>query len=475
LSEESRLGREQIETAYILKRILDAGVRVFFYLEDRERTLDNPMDKIVLSLQHFASEMERERARLRTYDAMARKAQAGHVTGGRVYGYDNVDVFAPDLGADGRPRRMFVSRRINETQAPIVRRIFMLCSDGYGLTKIAEALNADRIAPPRGDGNGWAPTAVRELLHRELYRGVIVWNRSQKIMRGGTRKQRKRPVSEWLRRPAEELRIISDTVWEAAHRRLARTRNTFGPGAGRSPAPLGLMSPYLLSGLGRCALCGGSIIAISRHHGRRRGFFYGCAYNSKRGPTVCRNNLHMRQETLENAVIDSVAAGCDDAEVSAAIERALELVQERREGARENRRTHEEALRAIRAEEARLIDAVKQGHELNALVVALHKAQERRQTLEHQVSSTAIDRLPDPGQLRARLMKRAAEIRRVLDSRGPEVRRVLQAVVTDRLDFAPFNHGALRGYQFSGTGSYGGELLGDTCPTSNGGPNGIRT
>jgi site-specific DNA recombinase len=478
MSEESRLGREQIETAYILKRILDAGVRVFFYLEDRERTLDNPMDKIVLSLQHFASEMERERARLRTYDAMARKAQAGHVTGGRVYGYDNVDVFAPDLGADGRPRRIFVSRRIDETQAAIVRRIFMLCADGYGLTKIAKALNAAGIAPPRGDGNGWAPTAVRELLHRELYRGVIVWNRSQKIMRGGTRKQRKRPASEWLRRPAEELRIVSDAVWEAAHRRLAATRNTFRRGAGQSPPPLGLISPYLLSGLGRCAFCGGSLIAMSRHHGRRRGFFYGCAYNSKRGPTVCRNNFHMSQEILEGAVLDSVAASFDESEVAAAIDRALGLLEERREAARQGRRTHEEALSIVRAEEARLIDAVKQGQELNALVAALHTAQERRRTLEHQmavVSSTAIDRLPDPGRLRAALMKRAANVRRVLTRREADARRVLQSVITERLEFAPFNDGEMRGYQFSGTGSYGEELLGDICPTSNGGPNGIRT
>ena len=37
MSEESRLGREQIETAYALKQITDAGVRIFFYLEDREK------------------------------------------------------------------------------------------------------------------------------------------------------------------------------------------------------------------------------------------------------------------------------------------------------------------------------------------------------------------------------------------------------------------------------------------------------
>jgi len=44
MSEESRLGREQIETAYALKQIITAGVRVFYYLEDRERTLGSPTD-----------------------------------------------------------------------------------------------------------------------------------------------------------------------------------------------------------------------------------------------------------------------------------------------------------------------------------------------------------------------------------------------------------------------------------------------
>jgi DNA invertase Pin-like site-specific DNA recombinase len=36
MSEVSRLGREQIETAYALKQLSVAGVRCFSYLEDRE-------------------------------------------------------------------------------------------------------------------------------------------------------------------------------------------------------------------------------------------------------------------------------------------------------------------------------------------------------------------------------------------------------------------------------------------------------
>src|SRR5256885_2460393 len=143
MSEESRLGREAIETAYALKQLVTAGVRVFFYLEDRERTLETPTDKIMLSLTTFADELEREKARQRTYDAMLRKARAGHVTGGRVFGYDNVAV----AGADGKPSH--VERRIDDVEAATVRRIFELCAAGVGYTRIAKVLNDEHAPSPR--------------------------------------------------------------------------------------------------------------------------------------------------------------------------------------------------------------------------------------------------------------------------------------------------------------------------------------
>ena len=61
MSEESRLGREQIQTAFALQQITDAGVRVWYYLNDQERKLDTAMDKIMGSLAGFSAEMERER------------------------------------------------------------------------------------------------------------------------------------------------------------------------------------------------------------------------------------------------------------------------------------------------------------------------------------------------------------------------------------------------------------------------------
>jgi DNA invertase Pin-like site-specific DNA recombinase len=168
MSEESRLGRESIETAYALKQLVQAGVRVFFYMEDRERTLDSPTDKIMMSLTAFADELEREKARQRTYDAMSRKARAGHVTGGWVFGYDNIEVAGPD------GKRAHVRRQINEAESVIVRRIFDLSRTGHGLTAIAKTLNAEAAPSPRAQQNrphAWAPSSVREVLHRTCTEG----------------------------------------------------------------------------------------------------------------------------------------------------------------------------------------------------------------------------------------------------------------------------------------------------------------
>ena len=45
MADESRLGREQIEVSYALKQLVTAGVRVFCYLTDSERTLNTPIEK----------------------------------------------------------------------------------------------------------------------------------------------------------------------------------------------------------------------------------------------------------------------------------------------------------------------------------------------------------------------------------------------------------------------------------------------
>src|SRR5215472_14968145 len=199
MSEESRIGREQIETAYIIKQILDAGVRLFYYLDDRERT----------------------------HDALLRLARGGYVTGGKVYGYDNVRASTP--GPAGGPHRAPARRVINPAQAAVVRRIFEWSADGWGITRIAKQLNAEGISPPRGGEHGWAPSAVREMLYNELYRGRVLWNRTRKTHRQGTKTQETRAPEDRIEVELPECRIVSDDLWDAAHAALGRRSRVFVP------------------------------------------------------------------------------------------------------------------------------------------------------------------------------------------------------------------------------------------------------
>jgi site-specific DNA recombinase len=157
------------------------------------------------------------------------RRKPGYVTGGRVFGYRNHDV-AIGVDAHGRPIRSHVERRINEDEAVVVREIFSLAAQGVGRAAIAKRLNLQGRQSPRaqqGRLNGWWQSSVREVLFRDTYRGVIVWNKTKKRDEFGRAKAKDRPASEWMRIEAPQLRIVSDAQWNAAHERLANTRAAY--------------------------------------------------------------------------------------------------------------------------------------------------------------------------------------------------------------------------------------------------------
>jgi len=92
MSEESRLGRDQIRMTYALQESIDAGVRIWVYLDNREITLADATQTAMAQLRGFGAAIEREGASKRTHDALTRKAKALQVTGGRVYGFLEGDV-----------------------------------------------------------------------------------------------------------------------------------------------------------------------------------------------------------------------------------------------------------------------------------------------------------------------------------------------------------------------------------------------
>jgi Recombinase len=144
--------------------------------------------------------------------------------------------YEPVRTADGHATRAIV-----EAEADVVRRIFALARDGYGVKRIAATLNGDAAPAPRKAGRvaGWAPSTVRGVLHNELYRGTLVWSRTRKRDVWGQRRPSRRDESEVVRVDIPELRIVDETVWQRAHERLDAGRALYFARAGSGAAPGG--------------------------------------------------------------------------------------------------------------------------------------------------------------------------------------------------------------------------------------------
>jgi DNA invertase Pin-like site-specific DNA recombinase len=474
MSEESRLGREQIQTAFALQQITDAGVRVFFYLTDQERKLDTAIEKIMGALAGFASEMEREKTSQRVHDALRKKAAALQVTGCRVYGYDNLEV----LGPTGE--RLHVVRRINRDEAAIVRRLFerYVAGDG-GLATIAKELNGEGVPPPRGHRRGWAPSCVRAILHRELYRGMVVWNKTQAIMRRGTKTSRKRPKADWLRFDAPDLRIIPEELWERVDRKIRKTRHAFARTAnGRlcgHPSGADLRSAYLLSGLAKCAICGGSLVAYKRKRGDGKDLYI-CVFHHKLGPAVCTNDHRIHQQTLDSALLHALKSVLDEQMIADAVRRALAEIRAGQTQFPDQRLALERQLSLVEARLRHLVEAIATGKATDAIYSELHKEEAEKKTLTGQLDN--LEKLVriislDATRIERDLRARIADLKGLLGKHVPQTRQMLRKLLDGPILCTPFTDARGKGYEVTATGSYAGLFRVPVAVNDGGGEGGI--
>jgi hypothetical protein len=362
------------------------------------------------------------------------------VTGGSCFGYTNVDV------ADSH-----VERVINPEEAAVVKRIFALAASGTGFTRIAKQLNAEGALSPRpqqGRPSGWAPSSVRALLFRPIYRGVIVWNQSKKRDKWGQHRQTARPAEEWITVPAPHLRIVEDDLWNTVHERLRRIRESLEQAAG---GPLGgrkhqdMDSAYLLTGFARCGVCGGPLGVMSRPSGKGRKFVYGCLTRRRRGPTTCANTVLVRMDRVDTAVIGALLVALGDDVVWRLLERLFDAMEP--PAVAETLHAQQAALRALDGKIANLLGAIEQGGTTPALIQHLHARQAERETLvkaiaaNEAVTGMQIEREIIREEVRAHL----AEWRAWLTADHEDRRQLLREVLLSPIRFTP---GSAKSYVF---------------------------
>lgn len=404
-----RLSRDLVEQETIVRRLEHRGLRIVG-VSDGYDTNSGESRKLTRGMRGLVNEIFIDDLRAKTHRGLAGQVERGFHAGGLSFGYRSVAT------NDGH------CLVIDEEAAKWVRWIFEHYADGWSCQRIAAELNRVGVRSPR---NGtWAVSAIygcpqkgSGILNNVLYRGQYIWNRSQWLKDPDTGKRQRtvRPVAEWQTLERPELRIVDEPLWNAVQSRFRRPRRLDGGGGpGRKPRTL-------LSGLLRCGLCGGAVIAVDSIH-------YGCAARKDRGPTVC-TGLRTSRRTLETRVLAVVHDELLSAQAVTNMQKQVRRVIAQR--ARD--RSDGDAARNARLAEldrkiSRLVDAISDVGISAALKERLAEAETERDQLKS-APSAGNAALGIPRDLMARYKRTVADLRGALSGDTSRARPLLQELL----------------------------------------------
>lgn len=230
-----RLSRDTLDLLKTVKQLEEYGVSVRSITEPFETS--SPVGKFTLTMVSSMAQMEKDTIRDRSRLGMKRGAESGRWMGGRApFGYQILN---------GR-------LEIKETEALIVREIFLAYATGNTTQSIADSMNARNVPIPAAwrfsfmQHAQWRDSTVQKLLHNELYRGTFQWNKSQTVRVEGKRiGQTSSPDSERIATTVPS--IVTVNIFNKVQDRLKANLKFSSRNAKRE---------YPLRGLVFCGVCG---------------------------------------------------------------------------------------------------------------------------------------------------------------------------------------------------------------------------
>lgn len=230
----------------------------------------------------------------------------GRIPGSYAYGY------RPKPGAPGE-------RIIDESEAKIVRRIFIEYTSGRSTRDIAADLTREGVPSPgatrhknKAGRTTWNHQCItggrhgRGIIGNELYIGEIHWNVRSTILNPDTQKKQKRrnPEERHIIVKNAELRIVPQALWDSAQKvRSERAIHMFGPtGKPRRRPVVPRNNEHPLAGVLRCSVCNGHMrIAQSSRNGGPRA---ACANAHQRG--TCEHTRSFDMDVLLRDVAEKM-------------------------------------------------------------------------------------------------------------------------------------------------------------------------
>lgn len=207
--EISRFARDTLDSIQYTRRLLEAGVGVFFQA-DNINTLHTDAE-LRLTIMASLAQDEVRRLSERVRFGMRRAYEAGRVLGNEnIYGY----------------RKEKGRLTIDEEQAAFVRALFQLYDSGkYGFRAIARVMG--EMGFTNQAGNPLNPGTLRQILENPKYKGYY-HGRLTESRDYRSKKKEKLPVEKQLCYKDENIpAIVSEELWDRVNARLAGRREKF--------------------------------------------------------------------------------------------------------------------------------------------------------------------------------------------------------------------------------------------------------
>lgn len=150
---------------------------------------------------------------------------------------------------------------VDEEAAAVVRRVYQMVIDGYGVRAIADTLTADKVLIPAAyaklncpennhskgyqDPCRWSPTSVGYILAKQDYMGHTVLGKTITVNYKGKKRRKAEPDELMIFKNTHEA-IVDEETWQLAHKLKKTFRRNSYPDRPANP----------LTGLVYCADCG---------------------------------------------------------------------------------------------------------------------------------------------------------------------------------------------------------------------------
>ena len=269
----SRFTRKREHAVAFKSQLRRKGIRVVSITEQAE---DNATGRLLEGIIESVDEYYSENLAQEVVRGMREAASRGFFLGSNApFGYRKVKV---SDGAKERP-----TLEVDPATAPVVKEIFEKSLSGYGLKEICKTLN-DRGITNRG--RRWYKGGLHYVLTNEAYTGTAVWGKTSKDG------QAPDPVIVENAWPALVSRELFEDVQQAMRERAPKVQR---------PARVG--SPYLLSGLLKCGVCGRPYRAQGAKSGQFAYYICGTLFTEGAGTCSAR---YLNAPKLETFVVEKI-------------------------------------------------------------------------------------------------------------------------------------------------------------------------